>query len=203
MTLFKKIRSLPVALIIAAAVFAFSPYLHAAGENIGFLANIGGAMRACIIHGTTVYALEGPRLVIVDISTPSAPVTLGTLNLPGIGRRLARQENTLYITCWDGGLVTVDVSDPDAPRQLGQIVFDTSAEEKNCKSQGVGVSGQYAYVADQVAGFITVDVSNPAEPVIVDTFKPKFTLQKRVIPNSDGHYCKKQMHVYWVHYLTV
>lgn len=143
----------------------------AAAESITFAAHLGGAMRACITDGTMVYALQEPKLHIIDISNPAAPVTISTLTLPGIGRRLAKQGNTLYIACWTAGLVIVDISDPAAPQLLSQTIFDTSAEEKNCETQDVGVKGDYAYVIDQIAGFITLDVSNPAAPGVRDTFK--------------------------------
>ncbi len=172
----KLTRALASILVITALLISGTLCLSpgravAAGESITFTANLGGAMRSCIIEGTTVYALQEPKLHIIDISSPSNPVTLSTLTLPGIGRRLTKQDDKLYIACWSGGLVIVDISDPTAPQQLSQTIFDTSAEQKNCETQDVGVSGIYAYVIDQIAGLITLDISNPAAPEVLDIFK--------------------------------
>ena len=172
----KLTRALASILVITALLISGTLCLSpgravAAGESITFTANLGGAMRSCIIEGTTVYALQEPKLHIIDISSPSNPVTLSTLTLPGIGRRLTKQDDKLYIACWSGGLVIVDISDPTAPQQLSQTIFDTSAEQKNCETQDVGVSGIYAYVIDQIAGLITLDISNPAAPEGLESLK--------------------------------
>ncbi len=151
-------------------VFGTPVQSSAADESITAVTNLGGAMRGCIVDGDTVYAVQEPRLIIVDISTPAAPVLKGSIPLPGIGRRLTKKDTYLYIACWEAGLVVVDIADETAPKIVKQIVFDTSAVEKNPETQDVEVKGDYAYVIDQHAGFITLDISNPANPVIVDTF---------------------------------
>ena len=117
------------ALLISGTLCLSPGTAEAAGESITFTANLGGAMRSCITDGNTVYSLQEPKLHIIDISNPATPVTLSTLTLPGIGRRLTKQDDKLYIACWSGGLVIVDISDPMTPQQLSQTIFDTSAEQ--------------------------------------------------------------------------
>lgn len=146
------------------------PAAHAAGESITRISQMGGAMRSVIFDGTTIYTLQEPKLLVIDAADPANPVTLGSLALPGIGRRLSKQGDTLYIACWDGGLVIVDVSDPSAPQRRAQLVFDPGAAGTNCETQDVEVNGTYAYVIDQHAGLVTVDVSDPADPRIVTSY---------------------------------
>ena len=60
----------------------------------------------------------------------------------------------------DYGLGVIDVSDPANPAPVGRC--DTPGH-----TEGVTVSGDYAYLADWQAGLRVVDVSNPANPVEV------------------------------------
>lgn len=162
--------ALPVLLVGCLVQAGTLPAAHAAGASLTLAARMGGAMRSVIFDGTTIYTLQEPKLLIIDASDPASPVTLGSLGLPGIGRRLSKQGDTLYIACWDGGLVIVDVTDPTAPQRRAQLVFDPGTAGTNCETQDVEVNGTYAYVIDQHAGLVTVDVSDPADPRIVTSY---------------------------------
>jgi len=77
------------------------------------------------------------------------------------------------------GLQIVDVTDPDAPILLGR--FDTNPtntplDELDDVPQDVVVSGGLAFVPLWIGGFIVIDVTDPANPVL---FQP-------VIPASPG-----------------
>ncbi|MCP4717690.1 MAG: hypothetical protein GY868_21410, partial [Deltaproteobacteria bacterium] len=142
----------------------------AAEATIETQAVIGGATRGCLIEGSRLYSLTGSRLAVIDISSQATPVELGSLALPGVGRRLAISDQVLYVACWKGGLIAVDVSAPATPKILSQLTFDSDAEQKICETFDVEISGSYAYIADQTSGFITVDISDPARPAVVSAF---------------------------------
>lgn len=113
------------------------------------------------VVGTTAYMLESRGLVIVDVSDPLAPVTLGSIDSLGNA-----------FSCWDvavsGGiacvvngyaeqLFVIDVSDPAAPKLL--------ATEEVGEPFGVEIIGNYAYVCVQEFGPLHLyDISDPADP---------------------------------------
>ena len=58
------------------------------------------------------------------------------------------------------GLTVIDVSVPTTPVIIGSL--DTPG-----KSQGIDVSGVFAYVADQALGVRIIDVTDPTAPLFV------------------------------------
>ena len=63
-----------------------------------------------------------------------------------------------YVADRHGGLRIIDVSDPADPTETG--FYDTPGS-----AEAIAVSGNYAYVADDIAsGLRVIDVSNPATP---------------------------------------
>ncbi|HOU23176.1 MAG TPA: hypothetical protein PLN42_02890, partial [Anaerolineae bacterium] len=46
-------------------------------KNVLLVGQLGGATQAVALRGDRAYAGVGPRLAILDVSTPTAPVLLG------------------------------------------------------------------------------------------------------------------------------
>jgi hypothetical protein len=153
--------------LLALVIAGIAPSAAQAAASVSFACNLGGSARYGIISGTTLYALIGSRLYVSDATDIANPVQIGSLALPGIGRRISIQGSTLYIACTEGGLVIVDVADPANPRQLSALTFDTAGQI--CKTFDAVARGSYAYVADHT-GFHAVDISNPAAPVVETSF---------------------------------
>lgn len=139
----------------------------APSASVAFQYNLGGSARYGMIDGSTMYSLIGGRLYVADVSDIANPVEQGSLPTPGIGRRISKKDNVLYLACTEGGMVAVDVSDPQNPKQLAQLIFDTA--DRLGKTFDVVVRGNYAYVADHT-GLHTVDISNPAAPALKTSF---------------------------------
>lgn len=98
-------------------------------------------------------------LYVVDVTAPTVPVSLGSVELSGCGGRLAVSGTVAYVV--DGsGLELIDVSNAASPVILGRVDTPGSALD-------VEVSGTLAYVADGSSGLRVVDVSNPASPTIL------------------------------------
>ena len=64
------------------------------------------------------------------------------------------------------GLKIIDISDPSNPTLAGS--YNTSG-----LAQGICVSGNYAYIADFVRGFLIIDVSDPYNPTLVGNYDTK------------------------------
>ncbi|MCX8044786.1 MAG: hypothetical protein N3B18_11775 [Desulfobacterota bacterium] len=153
--------------LIAIALSVCGAAQAAPSASVAFQYNLGGSARYGMIDGNTMYSLIGGRLYIADVSNIANPVEQGSLPTPGIGRRISKKDNVLYLACTEGGMVTVDVSDPQNPKQLAQLIFDTP--DRLGKTFDVVVRGNYAYVADHT-GLHTVDITNPAAPVLKTSF---------------------------------
>ena len=159
-----------VALAIVVSMLLWAGSVGAAGEAINFASSYGGATRGCFLDGTTLYQVTGGKLEILDITTPSTPVLLGTAELSGVGRRVWVDGTTLYAACWKGGLQIIDVSNPASPQILSTTRFDDATNEEVCETFDVEVRNNYAFVADQTAGLVILDVSTPASPTEVGRF---------------------------------
>ena len=111
--------------------------------------------RACV---------TGDRLHVIDVSDPAHPLRLGGCDLSGgvggvaQGFEVAVSGSYAYVATYGAGLQVIDISDPVNPQRVG--VWDT-----NAWTQGVAVSGNYAYVACITnVGLHVIDISNPANP---------------------------------------
>ena len=102
--------------------------LAAVTGSITFQSNLGGSARYALQSENLLYSLIGSKLYIADIADIKNPVEIGSLPIPGIGRRLEKKGTVLYIACTEGGLATVDVSDPAKPKLLDTLLFDSAAE---------------------------------------------------------------------------
>jgi hypothetical protein len=133
----------------------------AGGPSFEFVSQIGGATYAVAVQGDYAYIGEGPRLTILDISSPSSPTVVGRTDLlPEVVRGVAVVGGYAYIADYDDGLRVIDVSDPAHPAEVGH--YDTPGH-----AYDVVVVGDYAYVADGGAGLRVVSVVTPTSPTEV------------------------------------
>lgn len=154
--------------VLAGCIFLVSMLAGGAfAQSVTFESNLGGSARYSLLSGTTLYSLMGSRLYIADASTMSTPVVLSSIALPGIGRRIVKDGNILYISCTRGGLAVVNVADPANPAILKVLTFDRPDEI--CQTFDAALNGNYLYVADY-SGVFVLDVTDPANPVTVRQF---------------------------------
>jgi len=136
------------------------------------------AAQGCLTGQPCPNASVGNSLVVVDVSTPSAPTIVGsvvnsTLPAPWAGTNalwhatsVAVSGNYAYVTAaYANRLTVLDISDPHNP------IIVASLLDSNRLSFDVDVAVQngYAYVADQTNGLgrmAVVDVRNPLQPLV-------------------------------------
>ncbi len=133
----------------------------ASGYNVELVGHIGGAVRAVFAQGNRVYIGQGPRLVVLDISNPTAPALMGQ-SAPGseIVQDVYVAGNYAFVVGREEGLRVIDVSNPAAPAQVGAVALGLHESARR-----VTVAGNYAYVSIY-SGFLIIDVSNPAAPTL-------------------------------------
>ena len=114
--------------------------------------------------GLAYVASQEFGLAIIDVSTPSMPVSLGVTIPPAFGYRVAVSGSLATLTGNASGLAVVDISTPAAPRIVGTLSGSMRA---------VAMAGRYAYVLNVVTGnpghtdLVVVDLNVPSMPSIV------------------------------------
>lgn len=99
-------------------------------------------------------------IYIVDIAEPSSPIVLGHIDalydLTG-----ADVEGDFLYYADQGVLLIADISNPAVPENIGFLAIDDTL------AWSLKVIGDYAYITNELWGFSIVDVSTPADPVLV------------------------------------
>jgi hypothetical protein len=134
-------------------------------------------------EGNVVYvAASGLGLIVIDISDPADPVMASRYRPARIGHaeglagrddlvylamrsrvKLGKGEDAVEIPTVENGLHILDTRDPYSPLLAGKVSFPGMVE-------GVHVAGDVAYVANAFLGVRSIDVSEPSEPVMIDSF---------------------------------
>ena len=123
--------------------------------ELGWYDTPGSAM-TIVVDGSVAYvANDAPNLLVLDVSDPESPVSLGSCSLPSGVNDLIVVGGTAYIACGRAGLQIVDVSDPSSPTALA--LYDTGS-----RVDGVDVEGDIAYIASNDGGLHIINVSHPA-----------------------------------------
>jgi hypothetical protein len=144
--------------IMLFSVFAGIAAAQFDAENVRLVGHIGGDCYGVATQGNYAYVAEGFSLRILDMSNPSAPVSLSSVLVPDIVAGVYVAGNYAYVADRKAGLRIIDVSNPSAPFEAG--FYNTPGD-----AMGVCTSGNYAYVADYGSGLRIINISDPANPV--------------------------------------
>jgi len=109
------------------------------------------------------------RLVIVDVSDPKNPKTLGTYQSSS-NKGYSKPWNSgnyVYVSDADGYLRILDVSNPSSIKEVGSYKYPGKSGHEPQGKQVV-VMGNTLYMADWGAGFISIDISDPTNPKPLD-----------------------------------
>lgn len=117
------------------------------------------AQEIAIVDGFA-YVLTTHALHIIDISIPTAPVVVGTVDSPSNTRAIAADTTLVYVLA-TSGLTMYDISDPTKPTPTGSTVSGNF--------QSIDVVSGIAYLGCQSDGLQIVDVSDPNAPIHLAT----------------------------------
>ena len=99
-------------------------------------------------------------IIIFDISDPLNPVMLGEADTPGPCIKFAVQGDYAYVA--DGNFQVINIANPSNPYHVFEYITPKSSE-------AIAVEGDYAYVTVDKIGLYIFDISNPENPVFVDS----------------------------------
>ena len=126
------------------------------GTKLG--AELSGSGMGLFVDGNTLFLAAGTGgLYAIDVTDPSAPSVLESLDTPGNAYAVAASGTAAVVADDAGGVRVVDVSTVPAPTVVSQAQTSGNAE-------AVAVDGDYAYVGDADGGLVAFDVSNPRAP---------------------------------------
>ncbi len=109
------------------------------------------------VQGSRALIVAAVGGVMLDISDPDVPFSLGPVALPAGTERVTWAGDRYYAAAGLAGMVILDATDPLHPVELGR--FDTPGSVRN-----VALAGGHALVADNAEGLWVVDVDDPAHP---------------------------------------
>jgi hypothetical protein len=119
------------------------------------------------VQGNIAYTAVGPAGVqIVDVSNPTAPAIIGSLDTPGNARALLALGDVLFIE--DGSAIRVaDVHDPTMPQLVGDVALSASSNPPQYSERSrvfqFSHSGDRLYVPTEL-GLDIIDIRNPRVP---------------------------------------
>lgn len=132
----------------------------------------GSDGQGVFVLGNYAYMVSGgggDDFFIFDITDPESISLTGSLNLGANGYSVFVQGNYAYIASAENGqeLQVIDVTNKNSPTLVG--AYDAAGRENG---RGIFLVGNTAFLS-RVSGnndeFITIDVSNPTNPSILDT----------------------------------
>jgi hypothetical protein len=122
------------------------------------VAVLDGLTRHLELEHGRLYLLSQDRLRVLDVQDPAHPVYIGLRALPCASAGFDVQNDVAYIgTTGDVGLIMMDVSDPHYMRIRTYLDTPSFAWD-------VAAAGNRLYVADDRAGLVVYDITQPYAP---------------------------------------
>jgi len=137
-------------------------------QEVAFVGSVHVARQAIAISGSHAFVAASGRdgFRAIDISDPSSPRGVSTLDLPDWRSdwwgSMMIERSHVYLAAGPAGIIVIDVSDPLNPRTVSRI--DTSFWGPYFSDESAGsidVSGRKAYVGTTWALHV-VDLSDPS-----------------------------------------
>lgn len=132
-----------------------------------------GASFDVVTDGSTAYLANGASLTVVDLSIPTSPSIVGSVELPFYIRYLAYSDGRVFATT-RAHLHVIDVRGADPPLEIGRLAF---------KGFQLDADGDLLCIETE-DGLSIFDVSTPASPNLVSTVQPLGIWDVKVV----GHY---------------
>jgi hypothetical protein len=125
-----------------------------------------GAIRCVALAGTTLLAADAHQILRLDVTTPAAPQLKASCTISGYVHDLSISNTLAAVAAGTGGLQLFDISGTSQLALRGR--YDTPG-----LAAGARLVGSTAYVADGRAGWLIVNVANPAAPVLVNAYSTR------------------------------
>ena len=142
-----------------ANAFAYGP---TSGNKLDLIGTIGGSCFCVAAQGNYLYAGQGRKMLVLDVSSPSTASKVGQVAIPGVVRSIALFGHYAYIASQEGGVQVVDISSPANPTLCGAY-----RAAGYTWTTGIAIFGGVAYVANENLGLQILDLGNPTAPALL------------------------------------
>ena len=144
-----------------------------------------GSARNIKIVGDCAYVADISGVRVINISDKTNPVVIDSIMTLG-GARDVDIRDTLAFIVFDFGIRIVDISDISNPNEISFCMLPGYCRK-------IIVDGNYAYIASGESGLKIIDISNPKNPLVVDSLTTNENLYAIAKNNdllymADGHY---------------
>jgi hypothetical protein len=120
--------------------------------------------RDIAVSGSHAYLVGDSGLAVIDVSDPSAPTEVGTIDVPASAIAVSGSHAYLASMASGRGIHVIDIHDPE---NLQEVAFVGSI---GVARQAIAMSGSHLVVAASGRdGFRVIDISDPASPRQVST----------------------------------
>jgi hypothetical protein len=139
------------------------------------------SVHALAFHAPKLALTDGATILLLDLTQPANPNLLASASAAAYAHDLAWCGNNLVVADGPAG---VSVLDGSSLARVGG--YNTAG-----RALGVECSGAYAFIADGQNGWLTLDLTNPANPVpgAANTDRPvvNMALQGSLLFTASGH----------------
>ena len=118
---------------------------------------VGTKASALAIEGTTLYCGVSGVLHVLDVSTPTNPVSLGSVSGLYHIRQIAVENGLVAISSRSAGAWLIDATTPTAPRILSH--YETVEQ-----ATGIDIGGNLMAIGQRTTGVEFVDITDRANP---------------------------------------
>jgi hypothetical protein len=140
---------------------ALREQLYGRIRNIGF--NSLGMTESIFVENNIAYVPSGQQLLLIDVSTPSNPALLSSLEIPYYAMDVYVENNLAYLSHIDYGFSIIDVSNPLNPTLLAVVSDCGTVTDVHVKGDFVFVAmvteGVYNY------GIHVYNITSPENPI--------------------------------------
>lgn len=113
---------------------------------------------ALALSGPTLYEGTQSSLQVFDVSGSGDPSSITSLDVPVSA--LAVSGSTLFAGTLDNRLIVFSISQPQSPTQIASVSLPGSPDQ-------ILVSGNLAFIADDLGGFLIYNVATPTAPLLL------------------------------------
>ena len=137
----------------------------AVAQGVQLLSQTGGTPYGIALQGNYAYVISGNRLLIFNVTTPETPVLAGKTTPWDFSLIDVTVAGNYAYVIGDGsnGLRIVDIANVASPKEVGFF--------KDIWGVEAAVSGSIIFVVEYDC-LKSIDVSTPANPVLLDTYCP-------------------------------
>jgi hypothetical protein len=151
---------------------------HASAQ---FLSEIEAGMAYDVaVFGDYAYLAEYYDMAVVDVSNPTAPFTVGTVDVPGYATAIEVAGTYAFVASDGCGLVVFDIVNPRAPMQV-------AVESLDGYEPRLALCDGYAYLLDEGGSLDIVDVRNPHDPVRMGNLDTSFSQASVTVQGSHAY----------------